>query len=194
MTRLQEILHRDASLCQLGIERPIGLAPQTGKDRRRQIFRAGHRRHTASQDDRARRSGGRRNARLAACFAEPGQCAQRGDIARPELAPPRQRQAAMPCRPHSRRAAADRDRRHGQTPAPAGPHARGPARPRLVRRLERQDAVRAENGSQCHIRPQSDTIVAREFAGENRQWARTSGTYLIDDTKPTMSAAFWAWL
>ena len=74
---------------ELRVEGRIGGAPQVGERRRRQVFRTGH-----GRDGRRRRGqlafAGERNRRLGGALAEFGQRAQRGDVARTEIAPIRQ--------------------------------------------------------------------------------------------------------
>jgi hypothetical protein len=86
IARFEKSLDGKRGVGELHVEGLVGDAPQVGERRRRQVFRAGHRR------DRRRRRGQlafarERNRRLGSALAELGQRAQRSHVTRTEIAP-----------------------------------------------------------------------------------------------------------
>ena len=101
MTGFEEVLNSNAGFGQFNIEGRIHASPEIGEDRSRQVLRTGHGRNRGGQFVQFV-FGGNRDGRLGPPLADTGKSAQRGHVARPKLAPIRQRPAAGSSRPRRR--------------------------------------------------------------------------------------------
>ena len=89
MTALEELLHGEPGLHQLGIKGRIHTSPKIGQDRRRQVFRAGHRRN--GRCHRVQLAiGGDRHRRLGTAVSNTRKSAQCSHVAHSKLSPIRQ--------------------------------------------------------------------------------------------------------
>ena len=146
MTALEELLHGELGLRQLGIEGRIHASPKIGQDGRRQVFRADHGRngrgHLVQLAVR-----GNRHRRLGTAVADTGKGAQCGHVARSELPPVRQ---------HWRQSRPDFVCAQPQQSVPGAPYKcllqpqalLGLQRQRFLRLPEGQQTMRSENGCQ----------------------------------------------